>query len=78
MRLSMSKQLESQELSECPFKPNVIGFNYDNSGLTTKHKEYYKKAKPAANSKPVHQRCQEWLEKKEDKLVSKEAEVKMK
>lgn len=42
---------ESQKVAkECPFQPRVIGFNYDNSGLTEAEKKYYEGVRERSES----------------------------
>lgn len=76
----LERQEISKEREECRFKPKVIGFAYDNTGLTSKQKEFYKcEMRQGADKKdkPVHQRCHEWQESREKKLVRREAQEKV-
>lgn len=57
----------------------MIGYQYDNSGLSKSQKLYYRMdSKDASQSKerPVEQRCHLWLQNKEKNLLKKEQQVK--
>ena len=54
-------QRRVSEMQECKFQPDIIGFNYDNSGLPSKLKLKIKKpGPPEGQQKKVEERCSDW------------------
>ena len=66
MRQNISKKRLSTEMLECNFKPKIIGFKYNNSGLP--QKQIHK----TEDLKLVEERCLEWNEKKKVNKISYE------
>ena len=65
-----------EELKECCFKPSVIGYDYDNSGLTRTEKQFYgvdgARDSQSVKEKSVERRCHEWLQNKEKNQLIRE------
>ena len=76
MRGKREKAGIEKELKECCFKPSVIGYDYDNSGLTRTEKQFYgvdgARDSQSVKEKSVERRCHEWLQNKEKNQLIRE------
>ena len=56
MRQNVNFQRRINEMNECKFKPEIIGHDFNNTGLPKK----YVPAKNIDKSTSVEKRCQKW------------------
>ena len=66
-------QRRVSEMQECKFQPDIIGFNYDNSGLPSKLKLKIKKpGPPEGQQKKVEERCSDGNDRKMKERIQKQ------